>query len=980
MQSHQFRPFCLLLGILPLVGFLTTGCTLDASILGSQESVLKPKFSMSVGNVDLQSFSLTRSQITTGSDGFPYVTIQWAENASANEIRFSNIPAEADLICDSFIGNPAVAAADLETDRVIYLNESFWQVDQIGWDAIQIQEFECYYQLGEDFSNPISFRIELNEAEVIKVTDPQQNPLDKVKSPIIDADISGDGQYLAFVTNADILSLGSEVSQVYRMNLATQEIELISKSPTGIPGNFASSYPSISHNGSRVAFSSNATNLASQDTNADSDVFLKDFTTGTLKLISRATDQASANGTSGEVDISSNGEFVAYSSSATNIVAGDVNGQGDIFVYKVSDETTVIASLSSTQVQADDWCSRPSISGDGRYVAFDTWATTLHPDDFSGFSDDVFVRDLQTNTTAIASIAQDGDVIDFGTREASISDDGRYVSFMSFSSWVFAGDTNSSFDIFVRDMVGNTTEHISKSTAGVQANDSSTGAIISKDGNSVFYMSRATNLEAGDTNGFNDVIKRNLVADTTSILSKSSLGVLGNGTSYPISVSSDGRYVVFYSAASNLVSDDDNNGTDLFLLDQVDSSVVRLAIETSRANSNGSVTGGFVISETGQYVAYSSDATNLVANDTNSFTDVFMYNRATGGQELISKSSAGIQGNNLSANPRISDEGRFVVYRSLASNLVAGDGNAKNDIFYHDRTTGETLLISESLTGTTGNDESLVADISSDGSFVVFDSKATDLVLGDTNGRSDIFLWTKVSGAVEKISINGSNQNPNGDSSNPKISANGRYIAYQSAATDLVIGDTNGRIDVFVYDLDLNTTQKVSVSTDGVQANADCVVSDISWDGRYVLFTSTANNLDMDTNTAKDLFIRDTQLGTTELITKNSNGIQDPSLVVDGSISMTKDNRYVSFAHPGSSLDQSELVHTWSHVFVRDLQLGTTVRVSRRADGKPFSMGASSAHMSLDGRYIVMISNASDNVAEDFNSKADLFVRKINLD
>ncbi len=343
--------------------------------------------------------------------------------------------------------------------------------------------------------------------------------------------------------------------------------------------------------------------------------------------------------------------------------------------------TTVRVSVSSSGAQAspgiaDDFT--PSISADGRYVVFTNVADNLAPGDANGKTD-VFVRDRMLGTTELVSVSSTGEIGNSWSGGSSISSDGRYVAFNSSSDNLVIGDTNGAVDVFVRDRLLGTTELVSVSSTGEQADaDSSLGGLtISADGRYVVFDSRATNLVAGDTNGHNDVFVRDRQSGTTERISVSSTGDPGNfNTVGGVSISADGRYVAFASAS-----------------------------------------------------------TNLVESDTNGAIDVFVRDRKLGTTELVSVSSTGAQGHGLSFPPVISADGRFVAFRSSASNLVDGDTNNGTDIFIRDRQLGTTELVSASSSGQIGNGQSQDFSMSPDGRFVAFSSSASNLVPGDTNGR-----------------------------------------------------------------------------------------------------------------------------------------------------------------------------------------------------------------------------------------------------
>lgn len=263
------------------------------------------------------------------------------------------------------------------------------------------------------------------------------------------------------------------------------------------------------------------------------------------------------------------------------------------------------------------------------------------------------------------------------------------------------------------------------------------------------------------------------------------------------------------------------------------------------------------ISQNGRYVAFSSVASDLVAGDSNIIWDVFVRDRQAGTTTRISVNSTGTAGNDDSSAPSISADGRYVAFTSSASNLVEGDLNAKQDIFIHDRQTGATTLVSVKSDGTKGNGDCESPSISADGRYVVFESSATNLVDGDTNSANDVFIHDRQTSTTARISVNYSTEQGNDESGDPKINDSGRYIIFTSAASNLVAGDTNGYDDVFVHDRETRKTSLVNVDSQGHQGNEDSDWQAISGDGKYVIFDTLASNFTSgDSNGMWDVYVR----------------------------------------------------------------------------------------------------------------------------
>lgn len=301
-----------------------------------------------------------------------------------------------------------------------------------------------------------------------------------------------------------------------------------------------------------------------------------------------------------------------------------------------------------------------------------------------------------------------------------------------------------------------------------------------------------------------------------------------------------------------------------------------LDITNTRADGARRVAYNGAMSADGRYVLIASDAPDLVTGDTNGLQDIFLKDMNTGSIRRISLSSAGTQGNNASYLPGVSGDGLKMIYTSVATNLVTGDTNGFADLFLTELPQGTTTRIGVSTAGVAPNADIAWGQISSDGRFVVFLSGASNLVSGDTNGFTDVFVRDLTAGTTERVSLSSAGAQANGQSAitmGGAISWNGRYVVFTSSATNLVTGDTNAQDDVFVRDRLLGTTTRVSISTQGAQANSFIGNGVCSHGGRYVFFDSDATNLVTgDTNASTDIFVHDRVTGTTRQLSRNAAG------------------------------------------------------------------------------------------------------------
>jgi len=404
------------------------------------------------------------------------------------------------------------------------------------------------------------------------------------------------------------------------------------------------------------------------------------------------------------------------------------------------------------------------------------------------------------------------------------------------------------------------------------------------------------------------------VNPTTKRVSIGPAGIEGNGNSYSSSISADGRFVAFQSDATNLVANDTNGKPDIFVRDRQTHTTARISVSSAGVEGNG---GSYApsISGNGRYVAFVSDSSNLVANDTNGFLDVYVRDRQAGTTRRVSISSTGHQGNSDSYNPSISADGRYVAFQSDASNLVVHDTNLAGDVFVRDRKTGSTTRISINSSGHQGNGGSYAPSISAEGRYVALQSDATNLIANDTNGAADIFVRDRRAGSTTRVSVSGAGHQGNGGSYTPSISADGRYVAFQSIASNLIAHDTKDSADIFVRDRTAGSTRLVSISSAGHQGNGGSNSPSISADGRYVTFVSDATDLVAnDMNGTTDIFVRDRTAGSTRRISISSGGVEGDGASYSPHISA--DGRFVVFESVATNLVANDLNGTYD-VFVR---------------------------------------------------------------
>ncbi len=389
------------------------------------------------------------------------------------------------------------------------------------------------------------------------------------------------------------------------------------------------------------------------------------------------------------------------------------------------------------------------------------------------------------------------------------------------------------------------------------------------------------------------------VLGQTTRVSLSSSEAEGNGVSSQPSISADGRFVAFSSQASSLVPGDTNGVGDIFVHDRQTRETERVSVSSTREEANG-LSRWPAISGDGQFVAFYSEASNLVPGDTNGVGDIFVHDRQTGETERVSVSSAGEEASGFSLRPTISGDGRLVAFDSFASNLVPDDTNGVPDIFVRDRVSGVTTRVSVSSAGAQGNGPSFAPSISGDGRYVAFESDASNLVEGATNGRADVFVHDRVTGQTERVSVSFTGDEGQGHSRAPAISEDGRLVAFQSFAPNLVPDDRNRETDIFLRDRNTAETTRVSVSSTGEEANRPSFAPSTSGDGRYVAFESGASNLVPETSSGTDVFVYDRVTGQTRLASVSFTGGAADAPSTSPSIAGNASN--VAFASGASNL------------------------------------------------------------------------------
>ncbi len=403
------------------------------------------------------------------------------------------------------------------------------------------------------------------------------------------------------------------------------------------------------------------------------------------------------------------------------------------------------------------------------------------------------------------------------------------------------------------------------------------------------------------------------------------------------------------------------------------------------------------LSADGRWIAFVSESSTLVPGDTNIVADIFIRDRRSDTTTRASVASSGAQmspwlAGGLSpvgcASPSLSADGRFVAFASFGADLVPGDTNGKQDVFVHDRVLGTTERVSVSSFGVESDADAYLPMISADGTRVVWQSAATTLVAGDTNGLTDVFIHDRTTGSTARVALSTTGGDPNGASSGATISANGSRVAFTSTASNLVSGDTNAAPDVFLADITTATIARVSVGVAGAQATGSTSGSGdgfVAADGLSVAFRSHATNLVAgDSNGFADIFIRRLPTGTTTRVSVTQAGGQAAGTSASGAAGsfvprLSEDGRFVAFVSHATNLVNGD-TNGFPDVFLRDTVTATTLRLGIDGRGVGIPMGTGwwgstlFVALSSDGSTVAFPSSSATLVEGDVNGACDVFV------
>ena len=847
--------------------------------------------------------------------------------------------------------------------------------------------------------------------QLVSVTDPNLISASGDDSAL-DPSVSADGRYVAFLSEANNLLVNSAINsgppgatpEIYVRDTVAGTLTLASVGANGatVPaGELGSLHPFyLSPDGRYLLFASGSGD------------YLRDLVANTTRLFS--VDMNGNPTTSGfsfyNNPFSADSRYVVFMATSyhnpSDLVTNDKVGGYQVFVRDLQTGTTTLVTVNTSGTDAGNADTSnyggvygnnfdPTISADGRYVAFESDSNNLVTNDAIGGTQ-VFVRDVQQGVTTMVSVNAAG--TDGGNDQGNnfnsdnelpqISADGGTVVFQSVSTNLLPSGVSDLFlghqQLFARNLLTNTTSLVSVDPNGVplaaaEYNNFPVGFVgkdITPDGRYIAFT-----CDDGSGSGLDGVYVRDVQAGKTVLASVNAAGTAnGNqGAAGPLSLSADGRFVLFASASTDLVSNDKVGGGQWFVRDLQQNqttlvSVNRDGTDAGDTGVSGDTVGLPTFSSDGRFVTFVDAADNLVAGDYNFTNDIFQRDLQSATTLLVSArdpnlpsvADSEVNGNRASSYPSVSADGRYVVFASQRADLLpnlllppTGDNTLPGNIYVRDLQTGTTTLVSIGLDGQSANSDCTQPVISANGRYVLFASQATNLTANPTGSAtanvSQLFVRDLVAGTTTLVSVdlsgawcgNGVYLGTPSTLDDPSryqatISDDGRYVAFESMSDDLTSISkvrTSGYPNLYVRDLVTGTTTLASISADGSSgANYGVDNAEISGNGTVVVFTSLSSNLinGVAPPANDNLFVRNLQQGTTSLVNVNTQGTADDNgaITLIGPNSISDDGRYVTFLSGSSDLVAGQQDPSGGN-FLRDLQQGVTTLVSAPAGSTP---------------------------------------------
>ncbi len=662
-----------------------------------------------------------------------------------------------------------------------------------------------------------------------------------------------------------------------------------------------------------------------------------------LELVSKGNPQA-ASATAGALISNKNctsadGRYVVFESTSDNLVVGqeETSGTNDIFLHdRVTQTTVLVTHVPSSPVRTANANSFvPSISANGRYVVYWTFATDLGAgvNDPNADNPDVYLYDRITGTNTLVShrVGDPNTTAEVNSYDPAVSGDGRFVAFTSGATDLVAGqiDGGASGSIYLWERETGLITLVTHAAGAplTTADGLAFNPIPSADGNLIVYLSNASNLVAGQTEDARryDVFLWNRSTGESVLVNHnvSSATTAGNGQASSPAMTADGKFITYQCAATDLVTnqiDPNRAGFDIFVYERATGVNTLVTHRNGLPTTTGSAASIFPeISADGRFITYQSAAVDLSpSTDANNTDDIYLWDRTTNSSRLITRTTtagANESANGRSFGARPSLDGSTIVYTSYATDLVPGQNSpSAGNVFRLDRVAGTTKIISHlpGAPATGGSGYSYLPLPNSDGSLIAFTSQSNDLVPQDNNSAADVMLFDNATGnitAASATTAGASSITPNGISGSPRASADGRYVVFTSGSTNIVTGqsDQNNRTDIFLRDRVADTITLVSHAAGAPTQTAAglSTAPTISADGRWIAFLSQAPDLvpgTIDTTGFYDVFLYDRLANSSIMVSHAAISPTLSGLLGSDTPRLSSDGRYLVFASDATDL------------------------------------------------------------------------------
>lgn len=807
--------------------------------------------------------------------------------------------------------------------------------------------------------------------------------------------VSTNGQFVLFSSLASNLvpNDANNAADIFLRDVAAGTNLLVSVNTNGVPGNLQSWDAAMTPDGRYVAFSSAAQDLVPNDTNSLVDIFVRDMQAGVTVLATPGASVGALFPSRSDCPlITPDGRFVAFLSSAVGLVSG-VQTQNEVYVRDLTLGTTYAVSTNAHQYLSNSIvCYNHAISEDGRYVVFEASSTVTTRPAFLFRYDSLAGGGLQVVATNAAAVPFSSSCFRH-FRTLDLSPDGRFVAFV--------GVTNSSTQIYLWDGNSADTTLISQNVSGLlSTNGACDYPVLDASGSYVAFLSTITDLTTNTLGEGFHLYVRDAQSQVTRLAdgNTNSVALAKDFQTIPC-LTPDGRFLAFDCSDADLVANDNNHASDVFVRDLTTNTVelvsVRAAGLPSQTASGLALGSQFAVSADGRYVTFTASVGSLLPNCTNVYRQVLVADLLGGSNILVSVDTNGLpNANGTSTDPAISGDGSRVAFASRASNLTPGDINQASDVFVRDLVTRSTILVSVATNGiSAGNTNSSAPVLSADGRYVLFRSRASNLAPGTpTLPFENLFLrdlQVATTYAVSRSGILAAAMTPDA-----------RFVAFTGTNSGIFLWDAQSAAIVFSNTLPLVSFPAVALSPDGnrlaarsssqlylwdhtgtntwvlVGTNAATGLGhgafQFSGDGRYLVFATSTALVPSDTNGKADVYLYDFQTQTTLLISHSLDGVSAGNDVSD-SPALSPDGRLIAWRSSATNIVSGD-TNVISDVYVFDRFSGVTTLLSQSAFGAfPGNEISSGPIFSGDSRTVVFRSWASDFVTGDFNQSGDLF-------